>query len=306
MRYYAMKRRLKLAGAILIILLFLPYILSVFINGKRFQERGLQDENEIYVMEKLMQDMPESYETEALRAQVVLIRTSLYRELEASESKTVAEDQELQKELQQNQNGIKSKDSYEKYKEAVSETQNQVLFYNESLAWTPFHRSSDGMTRVAAEVLGTDEFPYIISKECPLDKAAEDEIQVHTFEYSQIQKLCRDFLEAAEDQESAEKGYSFDDFEIQSVDTAGYVQELRVGNTICTGDQFRDALSLPSSAFSFYESTKGLKITTTGNGHGLGMSQWTANEMAKEGSTYEEILAYFFEGTELRSISDGF
>ena len=306
MRYYAMKRRLKLAGEILIILLFLPYILSVFINGKRFQERGLQDENEIYVMEKLMQDMPESYETEALRAQAVLIRTSLYRELEASESKTVAEDQELQKELQQNQSGIKSKDSYEKYKEAVSETQNQVLFYNESLAWTPFHRSSDGMTRVAAEVLGTDEFPYIISKECPLDKAAEDEIQVHTFEYSQIQKLCRDFLEAAEDQESAEKGYSFDDFEIQSVDTAGYVQELRVGNTICTGDQFRDALSLPSSAFSFYESTKGLKITTTGNGHGLGMSQWTANEMAKEGSTYEEILAYFFEGTELRSISDGF
>jgi len=306
MRYYAMKRRLKLAGAILIILLFLPYILSVFINGKRFQERGLQDENEIYVMEKLMQDMPESYETEALRAQAVLIRTSLYRELEASESKTVAEDQELQKELQQNQSGIKSKDSYEKYKEAVSETQNQVLFYNESLAWTPFHRSSDGMTRVAAEVLGTDEFPYIISKECPLDKAAEDEIQVHTFEYSQIQKLCRAFLEAAEDQESAEKGYSFDDFEIQSVDTAGYVQELRVGNTICTGDQFRDALSLPSSAFSFYESTKGLKITTTGNGHGLGMSQWTANEMAKEGSTYEEILTYFFEGTELRSISDGF
>lgn len=305
MRYYAMKRRLKLAGAILIILLFLPYILSVFINGKRFQERGLQDENEIYVMEKLMQDMPESYETEALRAQAVLIRTSLYRKLEASESKTVAEDQELQKELQQNQSGIKSKDSYEKYKEAVSETQNQVLFYNESLAWTPFHRSSDGMTRVAAEVLGTDEFPYIISKECPLDKAAEDEIQVHTFEYSQIQKLCRDFLEAAEDQESAEKGYSFDDFEIQSVDTAGYVQELRVGNTICTGDQFRDALSLPSSAFSFYESTKGLKITTTGNGHGLGMSQWTANEMAKEGSAYEEILAYFFEGTELRSISDG-
>ena len=198
MRYYAMKRRLKLAGAILIILLFLPYILSVFINGKRFQERGLQDENEIYVMEKLMQDMPESYETEALRAQAVLIRTSLYRELEASGSKTVAEDQELQKELQQNQSGIKSKDSYEKYKEAVSETQNQVLFYNESLAWTPFHRSSDGMTRVAAEVLGTDEFPYIISKECPLDKAAEDEIQVHTFEYSQIQKLCRDFLEAAE------------------------------------------------------------------------------------------------------------
>lgn len=301
MRYYAMKRRLKLAGAILIILLFLPYILSVFINGKRFQDHTLQDENEIYVMEKLMQDMPENYELEALKAQAVLIRTSLYRELEAAGNKTVSENSDLQKELQQNQSGIKSKTSYEKYNEAVTATQNQVLYYNESLAWTPFHRSSDGMTRTASEVLGTEEFPYLVSKECPLDKAAEDETQVHTFEYSQIQKLCRDFLEAAEDQESAEKGYSFEDFEIQSVDTAGYVQELRIGNTICTGDQFRDALSLPSSAFSFYESTKGLKITTTGNGHGLGMSQWTANEMAKDGSTYEEILAYFFEGTEVET-----
>lgn len=40
-----------------------------------------------------------------------------------------------------------------------------------------------------------------------------------------------------------------------------------------------------------------MKITTTGIGHGLGMSQWTANEMAKEGSSWEEILQFFFEGT---------
>ena len=42
-----------------------------------------------------------------------------------------------------------------------------------------------------------------------------------------------------------------------------------------------------------------MKITTTGKGHGLGMSQWTANEMAKEGKDYEEILKFFYEGTEL-------
>ena len=41
-----------------------------------------------------------------------------------------------------------------------------------------------------------------------------------------------------------------------------------------------------------------------GNGHGLGMSQWTANEMAKEGKTYEEILQFFFEGTELADGGD--
>ena len=73
---------------------------------------------------------------------------------------------------------------------------------------------------------------------------------------------------------------------------------MRIGETICTGDQFRDALKLPSSSFSFYESPHGLKIATVGKGHGFGMSQWTAQEMAKDGKNYEEILQYFYEGTE--------
>lgn len=97
----------------------------------------------------------------------------------------------------------------------------------------------------------------------------------------------------------AEKGYNFADFEILEMDSSGYVRQMRMGDTVCTGDQFRDALSLSSSAFSFYESIKGLKITTIGKGHGLGMSQWTANEMAKEKKNYEEILQFFFEGTTL-------
>ena len=116
-----------------------------------------------------------------------------------------------------------------------------------------------------------------------------------------IQKLCRDFLVAEQDGEKAAQGYAFEDFEIKAYDSAGYVSELRIGNTVCTGDQFRDALSLPSSAFSFSEDGDDrVKITTTGKGHGMGMSIWTADQMAKEGKTYEEILAFFFEGTELR------
>ncbi len=53
------------------------------------------------------------------------------------------------------------------------------------------------------------------------------------------------------------------------------------------------------------ENHKGkLRIHTRGNGHGLGMSQWTANEMAKEGKSYEEILQYFFSGTTLSNAEE--
>ena len=101
----------------------------------------------------------------------------------------------------------------------------------------------------------------------------------------------------AEEQKKAENGYGYEDFEIQEKDSAGYVSKFRIGNTVCSGDEFRDALSLASSAFSIQEESGGLKITTMGKGHGLGMSQWTANELAKNGQNYKEILEFFFEGT---------
>jgi stage II sporulation protein D len=43
---------------------------------------------------------------------------------------------------------------------------------------------------------------------------------------------------------------------------------------------------------------------TKGVGHGLGLSQYTANEMAKEGKNYKEILQFFFEGTEVKEVAE--
>ena len=115
--------------------------------------------------------------------------------------------------------------------EQCGETDDAVLFYGETYAWTPFHQSSCGMTRSAEEVLGTEEYPYLRAKECPLDKEADDEIQVFTYHYAEIQELCRDFLVAEDEKEQLRRGYAFDDFEIQSRDSAGYVKSLRIGNT---------------------------------------------------------------------------
>lgn len=55
------------------------------------------------------------------------------------------------------------------------------------------------------EVLGNADYPYITAKECPLDKAVEDEIQVHLIEYKEIQKRCREFL-VAEDRKKQKMG----------------------------------------------------------------------------------------------------
>ena len=315
MNRYDIEQKFKSIAAFLVILILLPYIVTVFVNGADVKESDggdfyvkvrIPDTEEAdgvtemkwtdYLAGILAAEVSEDCQTETMKAQAVLIRTQIYRTLENSEDKILADNYLSREEMEDKWGAENYGKYYEKYIRAVEETDDTVVMYNDTYAWTPFHQSSNGMTRSAAEVLGSNDYPYIAVRECPLDKEADEEIQTFTFSYVDIQKLCRDFLVAEQDGEKAAQGYAFEDFEIKAYDSAGYVSELRIGNTVCTGDQFRDALSLPSSAFSFSEDGDDrVKITTTGKGHGMGMSIWTADQMAKEGKTYEEILAFFFE-----------
>ena len=294
------RNKIKLFFAFLIILFLLPYIISVFINGKNAVQGADSDNASVYLAEMLAGETDGGYEIEALKAQAVVLRTELYR---TEKEKQTLLDKCLTQTQMKKKWGTKYEENLKKCQQAAEETKGIVLWYHETFAWAPFHQSSNGKTRDVQEVLGNADYPYITAKECPLDKAAEDEIQVHLIEYKEIQKRCREFL-VAEEQKKAENGYGYEDFEIQEWDSSGYVRKMRIGETICTGDQFRDALKLPSSSFSFYKSPHGLKIATVGKGHGFGMSQWTAQEMAKDGKNYEEILQYFYEGTELHHIDE--
>ncbi len=325
MRRYALEQKLKSFAAFLIILILLPYIVSVFAGGADLAggesgssfyvkvrvpaEEEADEVREVewteYLAGILAMEVEPEYPEEAMKAQAVVIRTQVYRSLTESEDGILTGEYLSRDELQEQWDSEEFPRNYEKYIRAVEQTDDTVLMYGDTYAWTPFHQSSNGMTRSAAEVMGTEDYPYIALRDCPLDKEADNEIQVFSFTCSEIQTLCRDFLVAEENDEAAEKGYSAGDFEILSCDSAGYVSELRIGNTVCTGDQFRDALSLPSSAFSIGaadgEEEKAVTVTTTGKGHGLGMSLWTAGKMAEDGNSFEEILTFFFEGTEMRT-----
>ena len=66
-----------------------------------------------------------------------------------------------------------------------------------------------------------------------------------------------------------------------------------------TGEDFRAALDLPSAAFEMKVKSRLISFTVRGWGHGVGLSQWGADVMAREGKGYEEILAYYFPGTNI-------
>lgn len=360
MRKRMFHQRVQSVVSFLLILILLPYIVTVFIHGSQLQVSGQAMDSvvevkiaaedgsaetkmvpwEEFFLGALACEIPENSEPEFIKAQAVLLRTNLYRTLENGGSVENVENFEsvehaengdsvensdsvenvensgsvensgkgkmpvleepflTKEELEKKCMNLSDSEYYAKLKQAMKETSQEVLFYEDSYAIVPFHQSSNGATRNYKEVTGQENCPYIVLRECPLDKEAKEEQQELILEYKEVQKKCQSFLVAVAESDAG-KVYQFSDFEILSYDSAGYVSELRIGETQIGGDQFRDALSLPSSSFSLADDNGRLKVTTMGKGHGLGMSQWTANEMAKEGKTYQEILRFFYEGTNL-------
>ena len=93
------------------------------------------------------------------------------------------------------------------------------------------------------------------------------------------------------------------DIKILTVSEGNRVKELKIGNKTIKGTDFRWLFPLRSTNFKIDKDENGkIRITVTGNGHGVGMSQWGANYLAKNGASYEEILKYYYKGVELSEI----
>lgn len=289
-----MLQKIKQLGCYLLIIVLLPYIITVFINGPVVETSAKVDETYIkvehkdketkmsieeYCIGRLAKEIPASYDEEALKAQAVLVRTAVYGEIRKSGSSAVLPDEFWTTEEMQKQWGVVSyKENYDKYKDAWEKTEGQVLMYQDSPANVPYCRLTNGNTRDGKEVLGSEDYPYLKIKECPFDIESKE----------QIQTVILDEM----------------DVEITGTDTAGYVLNIRVGEETVSGEEFRKTYGLASSSFTIQKYEGKLRITTRGVGHGLGMSQYTADRMAENGDTYEEILTYFFEGTEMKEVAD--
>lgn len=289
-----MRKFLRQAGYFLIIITLLPYVVTVFINGNGAAvnmggntpyvsvERNGQTKKlplDEYGIGVLAKEIDADAEVEAVKAQAVLIRTSIYKSIQEEGSDTLlTKAYWTRSQMEHNWGAGEYGEKYEKLKEVWEDTEGQVLMYNGNLALTPYHKLSNGKTRAASEVFGNDDYPYLASKDCPADIEAEDAMTI-----SMIQEA---------------------DMEITGTDSAGYVTEVRCGKETVSGEEFRDTYHLASASFTLQEYENQIRVTSKGIGHGIGMSQYTADQMAADGSSYEKILDYFFEGTTLEEVAE--
>lgn len=303
-----MKEENKKIISIAIIIILLPYIITVFVRGEgMFPVNASLVNRQVYVLVNgeevlitwneyligvLAKEIPEEYAFEAMKAQAIIIRTRLAIEQDGDDEYVFQDNFYSTEDIQQKW-GNNSLELYNQLVDAIEETDGMTLLYNEVLASTPYHQLNTGMTRNGNEVFASEEYSYLASVMCPLDLQAEEEISISVFTYEEVIQGLE--LEI----DNANEELDFDDFQISECDTAGYVLEVSIQENTISGELFRTELGLKSSAFSFQDVDGELQITTEGSGHGLGLSQNTAHYMALEGKTHEEIIAYFYSGTEI-------
>ena len=257
-------RKWKRVLAVISILVLLPYIVTVFINGKAVNADAMSLLDE-YCIGVLAKELSSDYEDEMLKVQAVIVRTSVYQNIDEIVAEEI-ESLELEPAWRR------------RLEKAWKETEGQVLMYENELALLPFHYLSNGMTRSGEEVLEDSAYPYLKRRECLADLECEQQLSVKMLEISNA--------------------------EVTKRDGAGYVVELKVGELVQSGEKFREEHGLASSSFELQSFSEVTRVICKGVGHGLGLSQYTANEMAKEGKNYQEILQYFYEGTSLQEVAE--
>ncbi len=263
-----------------------------------------------YLSGVISAEMPASYEIEALKAQAIVARTyTLYKIIN---SKPHGETADICDSFSCCQAWISKEKRFEKWAKgteienwnkittAVNETQGKVITYDGKVINAFFHANSGGKTEIPVNVWGGNNYPYLQVVETSGEEgytqySSQVELTIEELEnklkekYSDIKINMENLLE---------------EIKILEYTESGRVKTVKVGDKNLFGTEVRMLLNLKSTNFDIEldNENKKVKFNVTGYGHGIGMSQTGADAMAKEGSSYEQIIKHFYVGVEIVDI----
>jgi len=241
---------------------------------------------EDYVTCVVLQEMPASFEVEALKAQAVAARTYALRGGRHGEA-LVCTDYTCCQAYCRPEDYLGTAAELDKVRTAVKETAGQVLLYEGQLIDAVYFSCSGGQTEDAKAVWGVD-VPYLQSVPSPGEEQAEHYTETIRFSAKAFSELFDGLT-----------GYAGSWIGEVTWTTGGGVATISIGGQVYTGTSVRERLGLRSTAFRISAVGETVTVTTKGYGHRVGMSQYGADAMALTGATYLEILAHYYPGTEL-------
>ena len=253
---------------------------------------------EEYLLGVLAAEMAATNNAEALKAQALAAYTFAYRK--ATQNKGSEYDLTNDSSLDQgyiDAEGRKAKwgekqTEYEKkLKDVITAVKDMLIVYDNQPIFAAYHAISPGNTESAENVWGS-AYPYLKSKSSAYDLLCPQflsEVKVTTDDFKN--KLIS--LGATPGDDAAKY------IGKNQKTTAGTVKKITLCGKDFTGAQLRTAFNLRSAAFDLTFSNNTFIFTVNGYGHAVGMSQFGANYMAEQGSTYTEILNAYYEGIKI-------
>jgi stage II sporulation protein D len=252
-----------------------------------------------YLTGVVLAEMPVSFEDEALKAQSVVARTYIIRASKGASKHDPAavcmDSACCQGYLAPDTFLIKggNERDVQRIRELIAETAGEVLTYEGELIEATYFSCSGGVTEDAVAVWGTD-VPYLQSVESPGEEHAAHYTDTVTFSAEEFASRLGISL----------TGRPSGWFSNITYTEGGGVASIKIGTESFSGTQLRRLLGLRSTAFEIATEDDSISVTTRGYGHRVGMSQYGANAMAASGSTYGEILTYYYQGTQLTTYTD--
>lgn len=278
----------------------------------------LHEENKIvampleeYVEGVVSAEMPAEFQMAALEAQAVAARTYAIGHMRTFGGKGVDEHPEADvstdhtkyqawvgPEVLKQRWGAKTSYYQKKIKQAVEKTRGLVLLYDAKPIHAVFHSTSGTRTASAKEVWGFD-YPYLQSVECKWDQASPRFREDKAVALSDLAGIFGADADVVAVATSGGAG-----IQIIALSDSGRVKEMKIGTKSFTGQEVRNLLGLKSEKFTTEVKDGRLIFHTEGYGHGVGLCQYGANGMAKEGRTFQDILQYYYSGVEIKNIYD--
>ncbi len=249
---------------------------------------------ERYVLGVVASEMPASFELEALKAQALASRTYIMSRIANNPEIIVNDTTEYQaySDLDELRDVWQGDYDYylEKVAHAVYVTKGNIITYNGSYIDAVFYSTSNGKT-LNSEEYWTNPLPYLKSVDSHWDEASPFYEKTKIISLSEFNsRLGIDNLR------------SNDEININRFEESNAVSTASFGENTFTGNDIRRKLYLNSTSFDITIENEQVIITMNGWGHGVGMSQYGAHGMAKEGYTVDQIIKHYYTGVEIEKI----
>lgn len=242
---------------------------------------------EAYVEGVVASEVYPDWPAEALKAQAVIARTyALHRRSERE-----GEAWDLDSTVLSQRYGAAPPSP--RIRGAAAATRGEYLAFDGLPILAAFHSSSGGRTASSEEVWG-DSLPYLRSVPSP-DDEAPDYFWAYQIPLADLVRLLR----AAGLRDAGE------DLAVEARSASGRVVRLRTGSARISGRQLRSILggrAIRSALFDVRTRDGVAHFLGSGAGHGVGLCQWGARELARRKQSYRQILAHYYPGTFLRRL----